>query len=147
MNNNKEKEKAQQFIKELYWLMNDYKDVDIKVLFDKNLEENEKKIFKDYIPKNENAFFLVGALPKLLMNETLFPHRVDLYRFSKKYLEKEINRYDKKSRKQIIGSIVCEIANTKDDSKLEKVSEVLKKLLIATENKNKKIHLGIGEKY
>lgn len=125
-------EEALRFIKELTWLFNDYSHVDLTNFFNKMNSNNEMKNhieFNEYIPKNRNAFFLVGVLPKLLMNEKIFPLREDLYDFGKEYLDLEVNRYNRMNRKEIVGFIVCELSEIENDMKLEKISRALKKLM------------------
>ena len=123
--------KAERFLKELLWLFNDYRDVDLNDILSNKISDLE-----NYVPKNKNIFFLTGCLPSLFINEKYFPSNSDLYIFCKQYIGITIKRYEKKSRYDLIGQIVCEISQLNDDSKLEKLSLALKELLINMDNNN-----------
>lgn len=118
-NSNKKKvQQAINFIEELSWLINSKNVPDLKEipnLIRNAISENTSTIAKKYTSKNQNKNSLVGVLPNLLLDVELFKTNSDIAEFSETVLKIEIPRYEKRSRFEIIGLIVCEIPRLEDN--------------------------------
>lgn len=64
---------------------------------------------------NPNKHFLIGALPRLLLDRRLFPSNDDIAIFSKEALRFEIARHEKLARQDLIGRIVCRADKLHDE--------------------------------
>lgn len=107
--------KLVKFAEELSWLMDAYKEFsldDILELFIQNSKENSEHMHGLY----SNTSYLVGVLPRMFQDKELFENNSDLASFAKDVLHIELKNSEKKSRMEIIGTIVCNIAN--DNSEL-----------------------------
>ena len=62
--------------------------------------------------KVEKSYSLIGVLPSLLKDKELFPNNAKLAQFSEEVLSLSILRWDKRSRNEIIGLIICEVEDT-----------------------------------
>lgn len=120
------------FIEELSWLLDSYSKIDIKSalnLLDAGIKEpiEAKKAIGNYQSSNPNKDFLVGVLPRLFNDQSLFPSNDDLADFALSILNIQIARYYKKSKFEIIGHIVCQVNNLNDEglSKLVKALGVI----------------------
>ena len=133
IDNNINKKKVQQainFIEELSWLINSKNTLDLKeipALLRSLTIENTSGIAKKYSSKNQNKNALVGVLPNLFLDTELFAVNADIAEFSKTILKIEIPRFDKKSRFEIIGLIVCEVPKLNDND-LEVLVNAIEKL-------------------
>lgn len=106
------------FIEELTWILSKYNKESVKSVIDYiNQGKEESK-------NNSNVEILTGYLPKLFLEKDLFATNYDLAIFAESVLGIEIPRYDKKSRFEIIGSIICEIPNLKNEQ-LKELSDAL----------------------
>jgi hypothetical protein len=91
-----------------------------------------------YVSSNPNKHFLVGVLPRLFTDETLFPQNEDIAQFALSVMDVPIPSYQKKSRYEIIGRIVC-LVNGLDDKLLSKLVHALEVLTEDDENVKKVI--------
>jgi predicted transcriptional regulator len=120
------------FLEELSWLMTTYSDMDFKSisnLIKNRIEEDfeAKAAVGGYISSNPNKHFLVGVLPRLFNDSSLFPTNEDIAQFALKVMDLKISRFHKISKYEIIGHIVCQTESL-DDKKLSKVVSALAKL-------------------
>lgn len=58
---------------------------------------------------SNNAYDLIGVLPSLLKDNDIFQSNVQLVQFAEDVLALDIPRWEKKSRNEIIGLIICEV--------------------------------------
>jgi hypothetical protein len=124
--------KLKRFIEELAWLMDTYSKIDLKKaskLIDESLGETSevRKAMGAYESNNPNIHFLIGVLPSLFLDESLFRTNDDIADFASDILEVNIPRHQKKSKYEIIGHIVCETSriNEKGLDRLVRALSVL----------------------
>lgn len=86
--------------------------------------------------KNPNKDVLIGVLPRLLQNKELFPQNEDIYDFARAALNLNISRYEKRSRYELIGMLICTI-NELDEEKLSYLVTALDKVIDDGEELNK----------
>ena len=102
------------FFEELCWLLDSNKDINFK---------DASKTFKTMAKFNDTwrmrdqqgeqvSYSLIGVLPSLLKDKELFPNNAKLAQFSEEVLSLSILRWDKRSRNEIIGLIICEVEDT-----------------------------------
>jgi hypothetical protein len=119
------------FIEELSWLLSSYEDLDFRALKDigyLRIRHQSAQTLERINPKNPNISFLVGALPGLFNDETLFPTNEDIAEFAQVALKVRIPRWEKKSKFELIGHIVCNTAQL-SDKKLEMLVRALSRFL------------------
>ncbi len=102
--NRRDLEKALNFLEDLCWLLdsgkkNNYSEI-IKLISD--LKNNNSSLHND-------TEELVGILPKLLTDTTLFDTNRALAQFSDEILGVEILNWHKRSRNEMIGVIICKV--------------------------------------
>ncbi len=124
--------RARRFIEELAWLFKSYSSLEAtviaKVLAGSALGDTAATAaVGGYASANPNKQFLVGALPRVFMDETLFPTNEHIAQFAESVMALHIPRYGKKSKYEIIGHIVCE-TDALNDRKLEKLVSALSAL-------------------
>jgi hypothetical protein len=112
--------KAINFLEELSWLLDSRKGIDLKtvvsVLQDTVKERNRMSNFaKEYKSPNPNKHFLIGVLPKLFQDARLFPANESIATFAEEILKINISRYEKRSKYELIGLIVCETESLSDE--------------------------------
>ncbi len=117
------------FIEELAWLMSSYANIDFRALpelISRGLGPGSaaKAAIGSYASSNPNKHFLVGALPRVLTDDALFPTNEDIAQFAQSVMDLRIPRFGKKSKYEIIGHIVCETDGL-DDGKLAKLVSAL----------------------
>ena len=98
------------FAEELSWLMDAYKEFsleDILVRFIQQSKDNTTPLHG----LSSNTSYLVGVLPRMFQDKELFENNSDLAAFAKDVLHIELRNSEKKSRMEIIGTIVCNISN------------------------------------
>src|SRR5688500_10224881 len=104
--------KADRFVEELSWLLGSYSSLGLgslsEVLRRQSSGATAPTAIGGYASANPNNQFLVGALPRVFMDETLFPTNEDIAQFAQSVMELRIPRFAKKSKYEIIGHIVCE---------------------------------------
>jgi hypothetical protein len=81
-----------------------------------------------HVSKNPNIHFLVGALPTIFSDEKFFPNNEDIAEFASDALQLPIARWEKRSRYELIGFIVCETVKL-DDERLARLVDVLSKIV------------------
>jgi hypothetical protein len=125
--------RAINLIEELSWVLRTYSDVDTKTLsnlrnFLVHAPTRQHEQFASYLPENSNVFFLVGTLPKLFSDERLFPTNVDIADFADAALKVRIPRWQKKSKFELIGHIVCRTAEL-SESQVSDLVKALQKII------------------
>lgn len=127
--------KALSFLEELSWLFERFGVVQVKEYvseIEQKLKENSTDSItstglEKFSPKNPNQLFLIGILPKIFSDEKLFASNKELAEFSRDILSVSISRWEKRSRYEIIGHIVCNVAIA-DDFQLKTIAAALRKL-------------------
>lgn len=117
--------KAIDFLEELIWLLESKKNIKLKDIPNTlreiiNNPEDKVPIDKKYASPNPNVHFLIGVLPRLFTDESLFPSNASIIQFATEVLGIEVTRSGKRSRYELIGLIVCE-TDKLSDSKLDKL--------------------------
>src|SRR5690606_2215361 len=105
-------ERSLRFIEELGWLLKSFPDLDLSALSSLSSEARAYAHFRRLptgmiAPEKSSVVYLVGTLPSLFMDETLFPQNEDIAEFAKETLRVPMSRWQKKSRFEIVGQIVC----------------------------------------
>jgi len=91
-------------------------------------------VAKSYQSTDPNKRFLIGALPRLLLDRDLFPSNEDIVDFAAVALKLEMTRtVEKRARHEIIGKIVCE-TDTLDEQQL---TDLVKALELIVGNKDR----------
>lgn len=123
------------FMQELSWLTDNYKDISIKDIYNQLqvLSENEKTTGK----LQTDTQYLVGVLPSILQDTELFPKKEDILEFAKQVLGLELSLQSKRSKIEYIGTILCMVSN-ENTGKLERLVEALDTLL-NNDNKMKEV--------
>lgn len=126
--NVRDAKKAERFVEELSWLLSSYGSLDLKAVtgvLEKHVGGAAATLaVGGYASANPNKQFLVGALPRVFMDESLFPTNEDIAQFAASVMQLRIPRYGKKSKYEIIGHVVCE-TDKLDDRKLAKLVRAL----------------------
>jgi hypothetical protein len=121
------------FIEEFSWLLSSYEDLDFRALgnLGADMIRSQKaasNIRSHSTQRAPTTQLLVGTLPGLLTDETLFPTNEDITEFSAITLGISIPRWQKKSKYELIGHIVCH-TDQADPNKISSLVEVLDNLL------------------
>ena len=125
---------ARRFVEELSWLLDTYSNIDFKSLAASiDFFSETERSFSRHVPKNPNIRFLVGALPTIFTDEKYFPANEDLAEFASEALNLSIPRWEKRSRFELVGIIVCETVKLNDE-KLTRLVDAL--LHITSEEAN-----------
>lgn len=103
----RELEKALTFLEDLCWLL------------DSGKKNNYSEIIKLITDMKKNSFAndadeLVGILPKLLTDITLFDTNKALAQFSEEILGVKILNWHKRSRNEMIGVIICSVQESEE---------------------------------
>lgn len=132
------------FIEELSWLIKSKKNISLE-----NMSNTIRNIYFDKAPiinLNKDSSFevkrLVGILPFLFQDKDLFSTNKDIIEFAENLFGIYISRHDKRSRYELIGLIVTEIAKLKDNNNIIKVIDTLSELT----NDNEKLSVIKKEK-
>jgi len=123
-----------QFVKELSWTLSTYSDLDFKALGElaERADFRHQPAFLSRLPARPSSVAaLVGCLPDLFTDETLFPSNEDIADFAESALGVLIPRWSKKSKYEIIGHIVCH-TSVADEARLGRVVEAMARM---TENR------------
>ena len=64
----------------------------------------------------QNIRSLVGVLPEFFQNSNIFRTNADIEQFAREVLGVNIINFEKKSRTEIIGVIVCSVPNFEDST-------------------------------
>lgn len=120
--------KATRFLEELAWLFQSHNELDLKTisraLADAASQRTVKQGFSSFASPNPNIHFLVGILPLVLRDETIFSTNGAIADFAISALGMNMTRWEKKSRFELIGEIVCNTIDL-DDRELSKLVEAL----------------------
>lgn len=98
------------FIEELSWLLSSYDGTDFKALAklsDEYMGATSLRNSLTHRTGNGREDALVGVIPGILVDETLFPTNEDIADFASSLLDISIPRWQKKSKYELIGHIVC----------------------------------------
>ncbi len=118
-------------MEELSWLLKSFEDLDYTALSDFShdmqfLLSRSSRMQKKGWERRDTAV-LVGILPDFLMDTTLFPTNEGIVEFSDAALGLSIGRWQKKSRYEIIGQIVCH-ANDASPNKIRTLSGLIEEM-------------------
>ncbi len=120
--------KATRFLEELSWLFQSQSEIDTKsiarALADAAKQRTVRQGFSSFVSPNPNIHFLVGILPLVLRDESIFPSNGSIANFAISALGMPMLRWEKKSKFELIGEIVCSAIDL-DDSELSKLVEAL----------------------
>ncbi len=121
------------FIEELSWLLSSYGDLDFKALGkltdDLSMSYRAASNLRNHsAARPPTTQLLVGVLPSLLTDETLFPSNEDIIEFSALTLGITVPRWQKKSKFEVIGHIVCS-AEQAEPSRLQRLVRALADLM------------------
>ena len=130
--------KIKAFFEELSWLLATYSNIDFKSMPNTigkyfSTFTKESIVMRQYISDSPNQHFLVGILPSVLNDESLFATNEDIAQFAKTVMKVNLLRYGKKSRYELIGTIVCE-TNKLNDFEL---TELVNALTVLARKKDK----------
>ncbi len=119
-------------LEELLWLLDSKRSTALKKLpqllrehADQPLELNSSA--GRYISPNPNKHFLIGILPRLFQDSGLFPSNEDIADFASSVLKVNISRFEKRSKYELIGLIVCQ-TNELDEFQLSNLVQALEKI-------------------
>ena len=119
--------KLVKFAEELSWLMDSYKEFSIEDICQQFVQlRNERNGAEHGLLTNTS--YLVGVLPSVFQDKELFENNSDLVSFAKEVLQLELKNSGKKSRMELIGTIVCEVANN-NSSQLDDLVEALDNII------------------
>jgi len=122
------------FVEELSWLLSSYDDLDFRALGNlgndltrshKAAENLQNHLAHKRLPTTR---LLVGTLPGLLQDDGLFPSNEDIVEFSSMTLGISIPRWQKKSKYELIGHIVCH-TDSADQRSLDILVQVLESIM------------------
>ncbi|MCA8995161.1 MAG: hypothetical protein KDA88_24505 [Planctomycetaceae bacterium] len=138
MNNPKRLSEAISFIEELAWLIDSKKSLRLSQVASDLRElatgpETARKVGDEYTSPNPNIHFLIGVLPRLFQDDKLFPSNAMIAQFAEEVLDIEVPRYEKRSKYELIGLIVCETDQLND----EKLNQLVRALSEITRNEEK----------
>jgi hypothetical protein len=120
-----------QFLEELSWVLSTYSHLDFRALPQVLENSSQLKVAPmDYIPPHIQS--VVGVLPHILNNKAIFPTKAKIIDFACEALDINISKWERKSKYEIIGYIVCEV-DTFDDAKLAHVVTALTKRISGEE--------------
>jgi hypothetical protein len=86
-------------------------------------------VAKSYQSTDPNKRFLIGTLPRLLLDRDLFPSNEDIVDFAANALQLVMTKtVEKRARHEIIGKIVCETDNL-DEKQLTNLVRALEQLV------------------
>jgi hypothetical protein len=130
---NRDQRNVMKFLEELSWLLSANANLDFRAIAElvrvaRRSGANTPSALDSYVSKNPNIHFLIGSLPVMFSDETLFGSNEDIVEFAHAALGLRIGRWDKRSRYELIGFIVCETANL-NDGQLDKLVNALVRLV------------------
>ena len=123
------------FIQELSWLTDNYKDISIKDIYNQLQVLSENEITTGRLQTDTK--YLVGVLPSILQDTELFPKKEDILDFAKQVLGLELSIQSKRSKIEYIGTILCMVSN-ENTGKLESLVEALD-ILLNNDSKMKEV--------
>jgi hypothetical protein len=122
------------FVEELSWLLSSYEDLDFRALGSLGAEFTRSQKAATNLRNHTatsrppTAQLLVGTLPGLLRDESLFPSNEDIVEFSTMTLGMTIPRWQKKSKYELIGHIVCH-TDSADQTRLDSLVQILDSIM------------------
>ncbi len=120
------------FLEELSWVLSAYPNLDYRgipdVIEDMQRSKSLPHALSNFVPENPNIHFLVGVLPKVFGNADLFRTNEDLVSFARSAMKLKMTRWQKKSREELIGQIVC-AAYQLNDRKLDRLVRALSRII------------------
>jgi hypothetical protein len=127
-------------LEELNWLFQSKKGMALRHLPDllrRQLEVSSDldQIAGAYASPNPNKHFLIGVLPRLFQDQKLFPNNEDIADFAQTVLHVPITRYEKRSKYELIGFIVCQ-TNELSEEKLSSLVAALANITGSEEKLN-----------
>lgn len=135
--NNPEYERQQfiNFFEELSWLLDANKGMNFKGASRFLMEYRNLVMHNNTISNtgNSNAYGLIGVLPSLLKDTEIFQSNSQLVQFAEEVLSLRIPRWEKKSRNEIIGLIICEVEDVNKE-RLDTITQWASRIL---RNKNR----------
>lgn len=114
------------FIQELSWITENYKDITINDIYRQLQDTNDNGMTAGKLKADTK--YLVGVLPTIFQDIELFPKKEDILDFAKQELGIELNIQARRSKIEYIGSILCKVSN-ENTGKLEQLVETLDMLL------------------
>lgn len=131
-------------LEELLWFFESKRGAALKnlpSLLNQQIEEGSKvsAVAGQYASPNPNKNFLIGVLPRLFQDALLFPSNEDIAEFARTVLHVEISRFEKRSKYELIGFIVCQ-TNELDEQQLSDLVEALASIT-GSEEKLKRVAL------
>lgn len=123
-------------MEEFSWVISKYKNVDFKniqsnllnIINEQDFYNTNLMSFKRYRDKDSNKNYLIGVLPRFFQDKDLFEKNLDLADFAE-CLGIYLNNPEKKSRYEIIGTILCTISEM-DELLLDKFVRAIELLLV-----------------
>ncbi len=138
MNNPKRITEAISFVEELGWLIDSKKNLKLGQVASELRElmkgpETARRVGGEYTSSNPNIHFLIGLLPRLFQDDKLFPSNAMIAQFAQEVLDIPVPRYEKRSKYELIGLIVCETDRLND----QKLDQLVRALAEITKNEEK----------
>ena len=98
------------FFEELSWLLETNKEINFKKASQFLSEYRNFSVHDAIVSGTSNsAYDLIGVLPSLLKDNDIFQNNAQLVQFAEEVLALDISRWEKRSRNEIIGLIICEV--------------------------------------
>jgi len=105
------------------------KDIEKEIRYSKMLlDEIREKIPVMKNEKERDKFSLIGKLPMVLLSKEYFPDNKALIDFARESLELPVSIRRKRSRREIIGVIITEVASL-DSKKISEFRKILDEVL------------------
>lgn len=119
--------KSLDFIEQLCWLIDSKKNIKFADTSKQLRSLLDNSSVSKANPEEDMKLDLIGVLPSILRDETLFSTNASIVLFAEEVLNIVITRKDKRSRYELIGMIVCE-ADAGDSEKINKLMDNLSKI-------------------
>lgn len=105
-------------LEELEWLLDSPRGRSLLSSLPKMIEDlREINNYRGSVYVNrQNIRSLVGVLPEFFQNSNIFRTNADIEQFAREVLGVNIINFEKKSRTEIIGVIVCSVPNFEDNT-------------------------------
>lgn len=130
-NPNFESQQFLNFLEEFCWLLDSNKEINFKNV-SKYLNEYRNTWVHGVFKDKSSEYNLIGVLPSILKDEDILPNNILLVQFASEVLALNIPRWEKRSRSEIIGLIICEVEDA-NKQRLNTLTEWSRNIL-----KNKK---------
>lgn len=134
-NNNKRSslQRSARKLEDLVLMMNLIKPNELREILDIVYELEKSQVgglgkLSRYADINKNRNLMVGILPRFFQDTNIFAENRDIAEFSQKVLGFTLKRYEKKSKFELIGIIVCAV-NELSDKELEDVVSYLSNII------------------